>query len=40
MGSSSKLKELVPLQAQRERITFNPRALNDLKERICRKTEN
>ena len=34
-GASSQLKELLPLQAQRKRTTFNPRALNqDHKERI------
>jgi hypothetical protein len=28
-GASSQLKGLLQLQAQRERVTFNPRALNE-----------
>jgi hypothetical protein len=29
MGASIQLKDLLPLQAQRERITFNLRAVNE-----------
>jgi hypothetical protein len=29
IGASIHLKEVLPMQAQREKITFNPRALNE-----------